>query len=171
VGSATAAAATSSGGAFLTRPYFGSHNVTSVFDHCSPDYSIDGKVCEYDGLVGYRSYGVDPSFSSGYATSPGGGNYLYYDGHNGWDISKYYENIQAAAEGVVRLAGIDANNTCFGTNIIIDHPNGFSTRIRAPQCAVCQSGRHRDARPNDWPEWQHRMQQRTPPALWGLCHR
>jgi hypothetical protein len=127
-GAATAAAATSSGGAFLTRPYFGSHNVTSVFDHCSPDYSIDGKVCEYDGLVGYRSYGVDPSFSSGYATSPGGGNYLYYDGHNGWDISKYYENIQAAAEGVVRLAGIDANNTCFGTNIIIDHPNGFSTR-------------------------------------------
>jgi hypothetical protein len=29
---------------------------------------------------------------------------------------------------VVRLAGIDPNNTCYGTNIIIDHPNGFSTR-------------------------------------------
>lgn len=113
---------------FLTRAYFGSHDVTSIFDHCSPDYTLDGKVCEYDGIVGYRSYGADPSFSRGYAITPGGSDYLYYDGHNGWDISKYYENILAAADGVVRLAGIDANNTCFGTNIIIDHPNGFSTR-------------------------------------------
>ena len=125
---ATAATAASTGNAFLTRPYFGSHNVTSIFDHCSPDYTLDGKVCEFDGLVGYRSYGVDPSFSRGYATTPGGGSYLYYDGHNGWDIAKYYENITAAADGVVRLAGIDPNNTCFGTNIIIDHPTGFSTR-------------------------------------------
>ena len=114
--------------AFLTRPYFGSHTVTSIFDHCNPDYSLDGKVCEFDGVVGYRSNGVDPSFSKGYAITPGGSDYLYYDGHNGWDIAKYYENILAASDGVVRLAGIDPNNTCFGTNIIIDHPNGFSTR-------------------------------------------
>jgi len=127
-GAATAAAAASASNAFLTRPYFGSHDVTSIFDHCNPDYSLDGKVCEFDGIVGYKSYGTDPSFSRGYAIAPGSGSYLYYDGHNGWDIAKYYENILAASDGVVRLAGIDANNTCFGTNIIIDHPNGFSTR-------------------------------------------
>jgi len=125
---ATAATAASTANAFLTRPYLGSHDVTSIFDHCTPDYTLDGKVCEFDGLVGYQSYGVDPSFSRGYATTPGGGNYLYYDGHNGWDIAKYYENITAAADGVVRLAGLDTNNPCFGTTVLIDHPNGFSTR-------------------------------------------
>lgn len=116
------------GGSFLTRPYWGSHTVTSIFDHCNPDYSVDNKICEYDGINAYGSYGHDPSFNLGYATSPGGGNYLYYDGHNGWDIAKYYENILAAADGTVRLAGNDVNNPCFGTTIIIDHPNGFSTR-------------------------------------------
>jgi len=116
------------GGSFLTRPYWGSHTVTSIFDHCHPDYSVDGRICEYDGAVALSSNGRDPSFTLGYATSPGGGNYLYYDGHNGWDIAKYYENLLAAADGTVRLAGTDANNPCFGTTIIIDHPNGFSTR-------------------------------------------
>src|SRR5947209_11646907 len=99
---------------FLTRPYTTWHNITSVFDHCAPDYSTDGKVCEFDGSVGYRSYGVDPSFSLGYAQSPGGGDYLYYDGHNGWDYSMYYENVLAAADGVVQLAGSDPYNPCFG---------------------------------------------------------
>jgi len=114
--------------AFLTRPYMNYHAVTSVFDHCNPDYSVDGKVCRYDGAVGYRSNGSDPSFSLGYAQSYGGGDYLYYDGHNGWDLALNYENILAAADGTVRIAGIDPINTCFGQNVVIDHPNGFSTR-------------------------------------------
>ena len=114
--------------AFLTRPYMNYHAVTSVFDHCNPDYSVDGKVCRYDGAVAYRSNGSDPSFSLGYAQTPGGGDYLYYDGHNGWDLALNYENVMAAAEGTVRIAGIDPVNTCFGQNVVIDHPNGFSTR-------------------------------------------
>src|SRR5256714_3765348 len=113
---------------FLTRPYTTWHNITSVFDHCNPDYSTDGKVCRFDGTVGYKSYGADPSFSLGYAQSPGGGDYLYYDGHNGWDYSMYYENVLAAAEGVVRIAGTDSVNPCFGQTITVDHPNGFTTR-------------------------------------------
>src|SRR5439155_273159 len=28
----------------------------------------------------------------------------------------------------IRIAGTDSVNPCFGTNIVIDHPNGFSTR-------------------------------------------
>jgi len=113
---------------FLTRPYTTWHNITSVFDHCVPDYSTDGKVCRFDGSVGYRSNGVDPSFSLGYAQTLGGSDYLYYDGHNGWDYSMYYENVLASADGVVRIAGTDSINPCFGQTITVDHLNGFTTR-------------------------------------------
>jgi len=124
----TATAAVDLSRAFLTRPYMNYHFATSVFHHCNPDYSVDGRVCDSGGAVAYRSNGADPSFSLGYATTPGGGSYLYYDGHNGWDMALNYENVMAAAEGTVRIAGIDPVNTCFGQNVVIDHPNGFSTR-------------------------------------------
>jgi murein DD-endopeptidase MepM/ murein hydrolase activator NlpD len=124
----TATQAASTAPEFLTRPYLTWHNITSVFDHCNPDYTTDGKVCAFDGSLGLKSNGVDPSFSLGYAQTPGGRDYLYYDGHNGWDYALAYENIYAAAPGIVRLAGIDSVNPCFGTNVIIDHPNGYSTR-------------------------------------------
>lgn len=116
------------GNAFLTRPYMNYHMATSVFDHCNPDYSIDGQVCREDGVIGYSAYGVDPSFSKGYAATRGGSDYVYYDGHNGWDMALNYENVLAAADGVVKIAGIDSVNTCFGQNVVIDHGNGFSTR-------------------------------------------
>ena len=114
--------------AFITRPYMNYHAVTSIFDHCNPDYTADGKICEYDGTVALASNGRDPGFSLGYAITPGGHDYLYYDGHNGWDLALYYENVMAAADGVVRIAGIDSINPCFGQNIVVDHPNGVSTR-------------------------------------------
>jgi len=114
--------------AFLTRPYLGLHLATSIFDHCNPDYSIDGKICDSDGNVAYSSNGVDPSFSRGYAMTKGGHDYVYYDGHNGWDMPLYYENVRAAAGGTVQLAGIDSVNPCYGQTIIINHPNGESTR-------------------------------------------
>ena len=114
--------------AFLTRPYIGLHIATSIFDHCNPDYSLDGKVCASDGTAGFSSYGVDPSFPKGYAMTTGGSNYVYYDGHNGWDMPLYYENVLAAAGGTVSLAGTDSVNPCFGNTIIINHPNGLSTR-------------------------------------------
>lgn len=116
------------GNAFMTRPYIGLHIATSIFDHCNPDYSIDGKVCASDGSVAFSSNGVDPSFSKGYAMTRGGTDYVYYDGHNGWDLPLNYENVRAAAGGIVQLAGTDTVNPCFGQTIIINHPNGFSTR-------------------------------------------
>jgi peptidase M23-like protein/fibronectin type III domain protein len=114
--------------AFLTRPYLGLHIATSIFDHCNPDYSVDGKVCDSDGAVARSSNGVDPSFSKGYAMTPGGRDYVYYDGHNGWDMPLAYENVRAAAGGTVQLAGSDSINPCFGQTIIVNHPNGLSTR-------------------------------------------
>ena len=126
--------------AFLTRPYTTWHTITSAFDHCSPDYTQDGKVCRFDGSVGYRSYGVDPSFSLGYAQSPGGGDYLYYDGHNGWDYALAYENVLASGDGVVQLAGSDPYNPCFGQTITIDHQNGFTTRYAHLSAIYVSSG-------------------------------
>ena len=123
-----AAQAATTADQFLTRPYVTWHNITSDFDHCNPDYTVDGKVCAFDGSTGLKSNGVDPSFSLGYAQTPGGRDYMYYDGHNGWDYALAYENVYAAAPGIVRLAGIDSVNPCFGTNVIVDHPNGYSTR-------------------------------------------
>jgi len=122
------ATTSSSSSQFLTRPYVTWHDITSIFDHCNPDYSKDGRICEFDGSVGLSSNGVDPSFSLGYAQTRGGSDYLYYDGHNGWDYSMYYENVLAAAPGTVSLAGTDSVNPCFGQNVIIDHGNGYSTR-------------------------------------------
>ena len=113
---------------FLTRPYPVWHDVTSVFDHCNPDYSVDGKVCRFDNTVALKANGVDPTFTLGYAQTPGGQDYLYYDGHNGWDYALSYENVFAAAPGTVTLAGIDSVNPCFGQTIIVDHGNGYSTR-------------------------------------------
>jgi murein DD-endopeptidase MepM/ murein hydrolase activator NlpD len=113
---------------FLTRPYTVWHDITSVFDHCNPDYTTDGRVCKFDGETGVRSNGVDPSFSLGYAQTPGGRDYLSYDGHNGWDYSMYYENVLSTAPGTVTLAGTDSINPCFGQTVLIDHGNGFTTR-------------------------------------------
>jgi prepilin-type processing-associated H-X9-DG protein len=124
----TAAAAAAGLAPFLTRPYWGPHTVTSVFDHCNPDYTRDGRVCEFDGTVASSSNGVDPYFSAGYAITPGGTNYLYYDGHNGWDLALNYEPLMAAAQGVVQIAGYDPYNPGFGQTVTIDHGNGFTTR-------------------------------------------
>lgn len=114
--------------AFLTLPYLSSRSVNSIFDHCNPDYTVDGKVCRFDGVVALKSNGIAPDFSLGYAITPGGTDYVYYDGHNGYDYGLYYETVLAAGDGTVRLAGADSINPCFGQTIILDHPNGFSTR-------------------------------------------
>ena len=55
---------------FLTLPYLSSHVITSIFDHCNPDYTQDGKDCRFDGSVALKTNGVDPNFSLGYAMTP-----------------------------------------------------------------------------------------------------
>ncbi len=120
------AAAASGPAPFLTRPYMNHHDVTSVFDHTSPNYTQDGKIVEEDGTTAVRGNGTAPDLSSGYAVTPGGKDYLYYDGHDGWDISLNYEPLLAAAEGTVYFAGW--SSVGFGMSVIIDHPNGLSTR-------------------------------------------
>jgi murein DD-endopeptidase MepM/ murein hydrolase activator NlpD len=118
-----------SSGAFLTLPFMGPHYITSIFDHCSPDYSVNGKVCRWDGEIASKNVGgPDPGFTEGYAQTPGGHDYLYYDGHDGYDYGLYYEPVAAAAPGTVMLAGwaVPSCHTCLsGLTVEINHGNGL----------------------------------------------
>src|SRR6266568_9267201 len=69
-------------GAFLTLPFMGPHYITSLFDHCYPNYDTDNRLCRYDGTTVSKSVGgIDPTFDAGFAQTPGKHDYLYYDGH------------------------------------------------------------------------------------------
>ncbi|HEY8815990.1 MAG TPA: M23 family metallopeptidase [Candidatus Dormibacteraeota bacterium] len=116
-------------GAFLTLPFMAPEYITSIFDHCSPDYGINGHTCRYDGVIASAKVGgPDPTFDAGYAQTPGGQDYVYYDGHDGYDYGLYYEPVAAAAGGVVMLSGwaVPSCHTCLsGLTIEIDHGNGL----------------------------------------------
>jgi murein DD-endopeptidase MepM/ murein hydrolase activator NlpD len=118
-------------GAFLTLPFMGPHYVTSIFDHCGPDYGTHGRVCRYDGqIASARVGGPDPTFDAGYAQTSGQHDYLYYDGHDGYDYGLYYEPVAAAAGGRVTKADwyVPGCTTCLsGITVQIDHGNGLQS--------------------------------------------
>jgi len=118
-------------GAFMTLPFMGPHYITSIFDHCGANYNVSGRVCRYDGAVASGSVGgPDPTFDAGYAQTPGGHDYLYYSGHDGYDYGLYYESVAAAAPGRVMYANwLNPNcHSCLsGQTIEIDHGNGLLT--------------------------------------------
>ena len=116
-------------GAFLTLPFRGPHVVTALFDHCYPDYATNGRICRYDGAeASAKVGGPDPTFDAGYAQMAGGHDYLYYDGHDGYDYALTYEPVAAAAPGVVMYANwLDPNcHECLsGQTVEINHGNGL----------------------------------------------
>ena len=118
-------------GAFLTLPFMGPHYITSLFDHCYPDYATNGTMCRYDGTqASAKIGGPDPTFDAGYAQTPGRQDYLYYDGHDGYDYGLSYEPVAAAAGGTVMLAGwaVPSCHTCLsGLTVEINHGNGLLT--------------------------------------------
>ena len=118
-------------GAFLTLPFMGPHYITSLFSHCYPDYVNNSRLCRYDGTVASASVGgPDPTFDAGFAQTPGGHDYLYYAGHDGYDYGLYYEPVAAAAPGRVMLANwlVPGCHTCLsGQTVEIDHGNGLLT--------------------------------------------
>lgn len=125
------------GGGFLTLPFAGPHFVTSLFDHCGPNYVTDGRVCRYDGVERTAGGFDDPDTA--------GKSYLYYDGHDGWDYGLYYENVLASADGTVTFAGWDKPGcvTCgFGQNVFIDHGNGLLTRYAHLERLYVEPGQH-----------------------------
>jgi len=128
---AGATGAAQAAGAFLTLPFMGPHYITSIFDHCYPNYGANGRICRYDGTqVAANKGGPDPGFTEGYAQTPGGHDYLYYDGHDGYDYGLTYEPVAAAAPGTVMWANwLDPScHTCLsGLTIEINHGNGLMT--------------------------------------------
>jgi murein DD-endopeptidase MepM/ murein hydrolase activator NlpD len=118
------------GGGFLTLPYVGDRFISSTFDHCAPTYARDGAICRFDGTIAYAGNGRDPEAPVGYAMAQGRENWLFYDGHDGWDMGLYYEPVLAASDGVVTYAdwaNPGCHNCSFGQGIRIDHHNGFDT--------------------------------------------
>jgi murein DD-endopeptidase MepM/ murein hydrolase activator NlpD len=108
---------------FLTLPFSAPHYVTSIFDHCSPNYVPDGLVCRWDGLM-KQAGGFDEQ-------GPPSRSWLFYDGHDGLDYGLYYEPVLAAADGTVTYAGWNQPGcaTCgFGQEVRVDHGNGITTR-------------------------------------------
>ncbi|HEX6547473.1 MAG TPA: M23 family metallopeptidase [Candidatus Dormibacteraeota bacterium] len=122
---------------FLTLPFTGPHYVTSIFDHCSPNYVPDGLVCRWDGLV-KRAGGFDED-------GPPSQNWLFYDGHDGLDYGLYYENVLAAADGTVSYATWNQPGCVkcgFGLEARIDHGNGITTRYGHLSRLLVSRGQH-----------------------------
>jgi murein DD-endopeptidase MepM/ murein hydrolase activator NlpD len=121
----------SGSGGFLTLPFLEAQYVTSLFDHCNPTYVRDGLVCRFDGAAGALGSGSDARDNGGHPITPGGKDYLYYDGHDGFDYSLFNQPVLAAADGVVTYADWQRPGcwTCgYGQQVLIDHGNGFLTR-------------------------------------------
>ena len=120
-----------SAAAFMTLPFMGPHYITSIFDHCGPNYNVSGRICRYDGVIASAKVGgPDPGFGAGYAQTPGLQDYLYYSGHDGYDYGLYYEPVAAAAPGRVILSNwlVPGCHTCLsGLTVEIDHGNGLMT--------------------------------------------
>ena len=92
---------------FLTPPYYGTQQVTSVFDHEYPNYSEEepAGIMHYDGTESTT---------------------LYYSGHNGIDYPLRYEPVRAAAPGHVIEASWDDpqdHRAGYGLQVRIDHGN------------------------------------------------
>ncbi len=93
---------------FLTQPYVGTYEVSSLFDHHGPFLKEDGSLVSHLGVE-----------------SPG----LSYDGHDGWDYAlDAGVPVLAAADGLVTWAGnLDDGCATVSQGAILDHGNGYQT--------------------------------------------
>jgi hypothetical protein len=93
--------------AFLSAPYYGSTQISSVFDHDPTDFNIlafNGDTASR-WLCPCRPTGdcADPGFNLGYFNC-NLGRYIYYDGHDGVDYVLRYDYVRTAAPGTVARA-------------------------------------------------------------------
>lgn len=112
---------------FLSPPFKGWTSIVSYFDHDSPDFSRDGTVIAATGLEAQP----DPHHQA--TDFPAYWNdsirqYIYYDGHNGYDFNLSYRPVYAAAAGKVIFARFeypDAPDHGYGKMVMISHPAGY----------------------------------------------
>jgi murein DD-endopeptidase MepM/ murein hydrolase activator NlpD len=114
---------------FLSPPFRGGTSIVSYIDHDLPDFSQDGLVITSNGME------ARPDAMHHAADFPAYWNstlrqYLYYDGHNGYDYDLYYQPVYAAAAGKVIYAALEysyAPHSGYGNMIMINHGHGYVT--------------------------------------------
>lgn len=114
---------------FLIPPYRGWTSIVSYFDHDLPDYVQDGAIVTSTGAaasVDKSHHALDfPAYWDSRLRQ-----YLYYDGHNGYDYNLWYQPVYAAARGKVIFARLEytyAPDHGYGNMIMIQHPQGYVT--------------------------------------------
>jgi murein DD-endopeptidase MepM/ murein hydrolase activator NlpD len=119
---------------FLIPPYQGFAQLDSYFDHDYPDYNHDNLLTIANG----RSFSnseiglapIDPRIPSQAYWSQGLRQYVFYDGHNGYDFGLNFQPVYAAARGTVLFAGWDfpgASTKGYGRMIVVDDGSGYAT--------------------------------------------
>ncbi|MBN2003641.1 MAG: peptidoglycan DD-metalloendopeptidase family protein [Anaerolineae bacterium] len=98
---------------FLRAPYYGTWNMSCVFDHDLPGKAHDSKITHYNNVTSTREM-------------------TCYDGHNGYDYfsASRYDPVLAAANGKViesqwQTPGNHRNG--LGLYVRIDHENGYTS--------------------------------------------
>jgi murein DD-endopeptidase MepM/ murein hydrolase activator NlpD len=127
---------------FLITPYFGTHTISSYFDHEYPTYhnppngdgtpNGDNRIfTRYDNNRWVENLNLNPPLRVDINGCNNGYGNNCYDGHNGIDFSGpfYYEHVIAAADGTVTRAGWDSNtNRGYGYGLVVEirHDNNSS---------------------------------------------
>lgn len=114
---------------FLSQPYAGWTSIVSYFDHDAPNFTRDGLLVTASGLEA-RPDAVHqaPDFPAYWSAQLR--QYVYYDGHNGYDFKLWYKPVYAAAAGKVIFAGYeypDAPDHGYGAMVMIEHRHGYVT--------------------------------------------
>lgn len=114
---------------FLDSPYRGWTAIVSYFDHDSPNYVTDGIVTIATGQQAAPDRVHTRSDFPAYWDA-GLRQYLFYDGHNGYDFNISYQPVFAAAAGKVIFAAFEyptMPDHGYGKMVMIEHRGGYVT--------------------------------------------
>lgn len=118
---------------FLIPPYHGFVRLYSYFDHDLPDFTRDGLIVLANGvraapLTSPSTYAGTGGLAAYWSDALR--QYVYYDGHNGYDYDLVYQPVYAAATGKIIFAGWNYPGlpvSGYGQMIMIDHGHGYVT--------------------------------------------
>jgi murein DD-endopeptidase MepM/ murein hydrolase activator NlpD len=114
---------------FLRAPFHGWTSLVSYFDHDLPNFAQDGELVTTTGLRvvpdGRHLVSDFPAY-----WSKGLRQYVYYDGHNGYDFDLSYRPVYAAAPGKVIFAAFEypeMPHHGYGRMVMVAHHAGYIT--------------------------------------------
>lgn len=114
---------------FLSSPFAGWTSLVSYFDHDSPNFGRDGEIITATGASAQPDAGHQAADFPAYWNARLR-QYLYYDGHNGYDYNIAYQPVYAAAAGRVIFAAYEysyAPHMGYGQMVMINHGHGYVT--------------------------------------------